>query len=95
MTSHAGADYDVDDQHWINGHPVPLANPMSPYPRYQHYWKSWDIDALGSVIVELEAEDGTTGVGDVLIIIVILYTVELLFSSCAHLSTSLYIMAKS
>lgn len=61
----AGADcHDVDDQHWINGHPTPIANPMSAYPRYQQYRKSWGINALGSVIVEVETEDGTTGVGE-------------------------------
>ena len=60
----AGADcHDVSDQHWINGHPTPIANPMSSYPRYQQYRKSWGINALGSVIVEVETEDGTTGVG--------------------------------
>ena len=58
-----GYSYDVNDQHWLNGHPTPLANPMSSYPCYQQYWKSWGINALGSVIVEIEAEDGTTGVG--------------------------------
>ena len=62
---YAGADcHDVDDHHWINGHPTPVANPMSSYPRYQQYRKSWGINALGSVIVEVETEDGTTGVGE-------------------------------
>ena len=54
----------IRDRHWINGHPTPIANPMSAYPRYQQYRKSWGINALGSVIVEIEAEDGTTGVGE-------------------------------
>jgi len=59
-----GADcHDVADTHWINGHPTPISNPMSRYPMYQKYRKSWGINALGSVIVEVEAEDGTTGVG--------------------------------
>ena len=59
-----GADcHDVADTHWINGHPTPIANPMSRYPMHQKYRKSWGINALGSVIVEVEAEDGTTGVG--------------------------------
>ena len=30
-----GADcHDVDDDHWINGHPIPIANPMSVHPQY-------------------------------------------------------------
>ncbi|XP_065896693.1 L-rhamnonate dehydratase-like [Dysidea avara] len=59
-----GADcHDVDDKHWINGHPLPVSNPMSMHPQYQAYRKSWGINAMGSVIVEVEADDGTTGVG--------------------------------
>eukprot|EP00760_Papus_ankaliazontas_P013469 PhM_4_TR15741/c0_g1_i1/m.91918/K12661/LRA3, yfaW; L-rhamnonate dehydratase len=59
-----GADcHDVMDTHWINGHPTPIANPMSRYPQYKQYRKSWGINALGSVVVEVEATDGTTGVG--------------------------------
>ena len=60
----AGADcHDVDDQHWINGYPTPVANPMSMYSQYKAQRKSWGINALGSIIVEVEAEDGTIGVG--------------------------------
>ncbi len=63
-TNSLGADcHDVTDDHWINGHPTPISNPMSVYPRYQGYRKSWGINALGSVIAEVEAEDGTCGVG--------------------------------
>jgi L-rhamnonate dehydratase len=59
-----GADcHDVQDKHWINGFPTPIANPMSCYPEYRAFRKSWGINALGSVIVEVEADDGTTGVG--------------------------------
>ena len=30
-----GADcHDVTDQHWINGYPTPIANPMSVYAQY-------------------------------------------------------------
>ena len=61
----SGADcHDVADQHWINGYPTPIANPMSSYPRYQPFRKSWGINAMGSVVVEAEAEDGTCGVGE-------------------------------
>lgn len=59
-----GADcHDVDDEHWINGCPIPVANPMSGYELYQSTRKSWGINALGSLVVEVETEDGTTGVG--------------------------------
>ncbi|XP_062501533.1 L-rhamnonate dehydratase-like [Corticium candelabrum] len=62
--SKQGADcHDVEDEHWINGFPTPIANPMSVYPQYKAYRKSWGINALGSVIAEVEADDGTTGVG--------------------------------
>ena len=62
--TYTGADcHDVEDKHWINGHPIPIANPMSCYPLYQAHRKSWGINALGSIIVEVECEDGTVGVG--------------------------------
>ena len=59
-----GADcHDVEHEHWINGFPTPIANPMSGYAQYQGTRKTWGINALGSLIVEVEAEDGTIGVG--------------------------------
>jgi len=59
-----GADcHDVEDEHWINGFPTPIANPMSGYAQYAGARKSWGINALGSLVVEVEAEDGTVGVG--------------------------------
>lgn len=59
-----GADcHDVEDEHWINGFPTPIANPMSGYPQYAGTRKSWGINALGSLVVEVEAEDGTLGQG--------------------------------
>lgn len=63
-----GADYhDVDDLHWINGcapHFPPIANPMSIHgEQYINSRKSWGINAIGSLVVEVEAEDGTRGVG--------------------------------
>ena len=89
-----GADcHDVQDEHWINGVPNPIANPMSSYKQYAGPRKSWGINALGNVfkdgslcvwhendrkthtihenvtlhtgslVVEIEADDGTTGVG--------------------------------
>lgn len=62
--SSQGADcHDVTDEHWINGFPTPIANPMSAYPMYAATRKSWGINALGTVIAEVEAEDGTLGYG--------------------------------
>lgn len=60
----SGADcHDVDDKHWINGYPTPVANPMTPHPLYRAQRKLWGINAMGSVVVEVESEDGTIGVG--------------------------------
>ena len=40
-----GADcHDVDDDHWINGYPTPIANPMSVHPQYAAARKSWGIN---------------------------------------------------
>jgi len=59
-----GADcHDVEDDHWINGYPTPIANPMSGYEAYRGARKSWGINVLGTLVVEVEAEDGTCGVG--------------------------------
>lgn len=58
-----GADCtDVEDTHWINGYPTPIANPMSGYEQYASTRKSWGINALGTLVVEVEAENGTCGV---------------------------------
>lgn len=46
--------------HWIAD--TLIANPMSVYPRYRDRRTSWGIGALGSVVVEIEAADGTIGV---------------------------------
>ena len=43
--------------------PAPIANPMSVWPTWAGARTSWGINALGTCIVEVEAEDGTTGVG--------------------------------
>ena len=62
-----GADcHDVVDQHWINGYPIPIANPMTPYLMYRSQRKLWGINALGGVVVEVESEDGTVGVGKII-----------------------------
>ena len=63
-TKDQGADcHDVGDTHWINGYPTPIANPMSMYPQYQRLRTSWGINALSTCVVEVEAEDGSVGVG--------------------------------
>jgi L-rhamnonate dehydratase len=55
-----GADYHAKpDGHWING--TVIATPMSKYPEYQKTRRSFGIDVLGTVLVEVEAEDGTVG----------------------------------
>ncbi len=57
-----GADYhDQSQGHWIID--TPIANPMSVYEEYKSSRVSWGINALGSVIVEVELDNGTTGVG--------------------------------
>lgn len=57
-----GADY--HDQagrgHWIDGQ---IATPMSVYPEYRATRSSFGLDVLGTVVVEVEADDGTVGVG--------------------------------
>ncbi len=37
--------------HWIVD--TPIANPMSVYPKYKASRKSWGIDALGTMVVEV------------------------------------------
>eukprot|EP00039_Didymoeca_costata_P019278 m.336905 g.336905 ORF g.336905 m.336905 type:complete len:447 (-) comp17993_c0_seq1:82-1422(-) len=59
-----GADcHDVEDDHWINGGMGPIANPMSGYETYAAKRTSWGINALGSVIAEVESDDGQIGIG--------------------------------
>ena len=55
-----GADYHAKpDGHWINS--TVIATPLSKYPEYQGSRRSFGIDVLGTVLVEVEAEDGTVG----------------------------------
>lgn len=50
--------------HWILGTDQwPIANPMSIYEKYKSRRNSWGIDALGSVIVQIELTNGMIGVG--------------------------------
>lgn len=54
-----GADYhDQEDEHWIDQQ---VSTPMSKYPEYRLSRKSFGLNVLGSLVVEIEATDGTTG----------------------------------
>src|SRR3954464_4380309 len=54
-----GADYhDQSDGHWIDDH---IATPMSKYPEYRQSRRSFGINVLGTLVVEIEAEDCTIG----------------------------------
>ena len=54
-----GADYhDQDTDHWIDDH---IATPMSKYPEYRASRRSFGLNLLGTLVVELEATDGTIG----------------------------------
>ncbi len=61
VVSGGGADYhDQSEGHWIDGQ---IATPMSRYPEYRAARSSFGLNVLGTVVVEVEAEDGTVGVG--------------------------------
>jgi L-rhamnonate dehydratase len=54
-----GADYhDQAAGHWIDDH---IATPMSRYPEYRQSRQSFGINVLGTLVVEIEADDGTVG----------------------------------
>ena len=54
-----GADYhDQAAGHWIDDH---VATPMAKYPEYRQSRQSFGINVLGTLVVEIEADDGTTG----------------------------------
>lgn len=54
-----GADYhDQGDGHWIDDH---ISTPMSRYPEYRQSRQSFGINVLGTLVVEIEASDGTVG----------------------------------
>ncbi len=55
-----GADCHANaNDHWITG--TVIATPMSKYPEYRRTRTSFGIHVLGTVMVEVEAEDGTVG----------------------------------
>lgn len=54
-----GADYhDQGAGHWIDDH---IATPMARYPEYRASRQSFGVNVLGTLVVELEASDGTVG----------------------------------
>ncbi len=46
--------------HWLVD--TLISNPMSGYAKYRERRNSWGISVLGSLVVEIETADGTTGV---------------------------------
>ena len=50
--------HDQTGYHWIDDH---IATPMARYPAYRASRRSFGLNVLGSLIVEIEASDGTTG----------------------------------
>ena len=56
-----GADYhDTQGYHWIDDH---IATPMARYEEYRQSRRSFGINVLGTLVVEVEASDGTIGLG--------------------------------
>ena len=54
-----GADYhDQGPDHWIDDH---IATPMAKYPEYRQSRQSFGLNVLGTLVVEVEASDGTVG----------------------------------
>jgi len=54
-----GADYhDQSSGHWIDDH---ISTPMAKYPEYRQSRQSFGINVLGTLVVEVETDDGTTG----------------------------------
>jgi L-rhamnonate dehydratase len=56
-----GGDYhDQSGYHWIDDH---VATPMARYPEYRQSRQSFGINVLGTLVVEVEASDGSVGIG--------------------------------
>ena len=54
-----GGDYhDQGEGHWIDDH---IATPMAKYPAYRKSRKAFGLNLLGTLLVEVEASDGTVG----------------------------------
>jgi L-rhamnonate dehydratase len=61
VTRGGGGDYhDQGKGHWIDDH---ISTPMAKYPEYRASRQSFGINVLGTLIVEIEASDGTIGFG--------------------------------
>ena len=59
VTRGGGADYhDQPGEHWIDDH---IASPMARYPEYRQSRRKFGTNVLGTLVVEIEAEDGTIG----------------------------------
>lgn len=58
-TRGGGADYhDQAADHWIDG---PIATPMARYRDYRAHRRLFGLNVLGSLVIEVEASDGTVG----------------------------------
>jgi L-rhamnonate dehydratase len=54
-----GGDYhDQKQGHWIDDH---VASPMAKYPGYRESRQKFGLNVLGTLVVEIEADDGTVG----------------------------------
>lgn len=54
-----GADYhDQDGPHWIDDH---IATPMARYPGYRDSRQTFGLNVLGTLVVVVEASDGSSG----------------------------------
>jgi len=59
VTRGGGGDYhDQAKGHWIDDH---IATPMAKYPAYRQSRQSFGLNVLGTLVVEIEADNGTTG----------------------------------
>ncbi|MDE0571369.1 MAG: hypothetical protein OSB44_11850, partial [Verrucomicrobiales bacterium] len=57
----AGGDYhDREQGHWLVDNLI--ATPMSAYPEYKQSRTSFGINVMNSIVVEVEASDGTVGI---------------------------------
>jgi L-rhamnonate dehydratase len=58
--SKGGTYFKAGEGHWLVD--TLISNPMHAYPDYRAKRSSWGINVLGSLVVEIEAADGTIGV---------------------------------
>jgi len=59
VTRGGGADYhDQAGKHWIDDH---IASPMARYPEYRQSRRRFGTNVLGTLVVEIEAENGVIG----------------------------------